>query len=103
MESRTRIIESELANGTVIYVQAMSLGGDEEASFRLPQFEDITKTIHGIAESLEKTLDQVKPQKASVEFGLAIGVDSGKLTTILVNGTATANLKITFEWSKKED
>jgi hypothetical protein len=43
-------------------------------------------------------LAKVKPKKASVEFSLKVGVESGKLTSLLVKGTGEGNLKITLEW-----
>jgi hypothetical protein len=45
----------------------------------------------------DRLLEKVKPKKASVEFGLEVAVESGKLTTLLVKGASTANLKITLE------
>jgi hypothetical protein len=49
---------------------------------------------------LTTALKKVKPKKASVEFGLEVAVESGKLTTLLVKGTGTANLKIALEWGE---
>lgn len=98
MEERTEIIKAELANGTIIYIRATSLGGEEEVIFTLPSFKHVTDAIEGIAESIVATLQKVKPQKACVEFGLEIALESGQLTALLVKGSGTSNLKITLEW-----
>jgi Trypsin-co-occurring domain 1 len=83
-----------------VYIQVTSLGGEDYISdtSKLFPFREVTDTIKGIATSVVDTLKEVKPRRASVEFGLEIGVESGKLTTLLVRGTGTANLKITLEW-----
>ncbi len=98
METRTEIIKAELANGGTLHIQATILGGEEEVVFALPSFEGVTHAIEGIAESVVTTLEKVKPQKASVEFGLEVALESGQLTALLVKGSGTSNLKITLEW-----
>ena len=100
METRTEIIKAELANGTVIHIQTTVLGGEEEVTFTLPSFQEVTHAIEGIAESVVSTLQKVKPKKASVEFGLEVALESGQLTALLVKGSGTSNLKITLEWGE---
>lgn len=55
------------------------------------------QTIEGFAETLQQSLSKLKPQKATVEFGIEIGAESGQLTTLIVKGTGSANLKVTLE------
>ena len=100
METRTEIIKAELANGGTLHIQATILGGEEEVVFALPSFEGVTHAIEGIAQSVVSTLEKVKPQKASVEFGLEVALESGQLTALLVKGSGTSNLKITLEWGE---
>src|ERR1700730_6363349 len=100
METRTEIIKAELTNGTIIHIQATTLGGEEEVAFTLPSFKEITHAIEGIAESVVTSLQKIKPKKATVEFGLEIALESGQLTALLVKGTGTSNLKITLEWEE---
>jgi hypothetical protein len=100
METRTEIIKAELANGTILHIQATALGGEEEVAFTLPSFREVTNAIEGIAESVVMTLQKVKPKKGSVEFGLEIALESGQLTALLVKGSGTSNLKITLEWGE---
>jgi Trypsin-co-occurring domain 1 len=100
MDTRTEIVKAELANGTIVNIQATALGGEEEVGFALPSFKEVTDAIEGIAESLVATLQKVKPKKASVEFGLEIALESGQLTALLVKGSGTSNLKITLEWGE---
>lgn len=99
-ERRTKIVEAKLEGGPIIRVQATSLGGPERVGIELPSFKEVTDAVEGIARSVLVSLEKVKPRKATVEFGLEIGVESGKLTAIIVKGSGTANLKITMEWGE---
>src|SRR5438132_12066625 len=97
---RTEIVEAQLKDGPIIRIQATSLGGQERVGIGLPSFQEVTDAVEGIAKSVMTTLEKVKPRRAIVEFGLEIGLESGKLTAIIVKGSGTANLKITLEWGE---
>lgn len=89
----------KFSNGTEIKVEAIDLGGETRVGVDdILDFDDVTNAIEAIATSITTTLDKVKPKKASIEFGVKVGVESGKLTTLLVKGSGEANLKITLEW-----
>ncbi|MGK7956352.1 MAG: CU044_2847 family protein [Crocosphaera sp.] len=89
----------KLSNGTEIKVEAINFGGETRVGVDdVLNFEEVTDAIEAIATSITTTLNKVKPKKASVEFGVKVGVESGKLTTLLVKGSGEANLKITLEW-----
>lgn len=100
METRTEIIKAELPNGGILCIQATALGGEEEVAFTLPSFNEVTRAIEGIAESVVTTLQKVRPKKATVEFGLEMALESGQLTALLVKGSGTSNLKVTLEWGE---
>lgn len=114
MEPQTKIIPVELPNGTVIKVEATPVDkspqegqpfipGEEvesDVSFNIKPLKDVTDAIEGIADAIKESLDKVKPTKASVEFGLEFGYESGQLTALIVKGTSKANLKITLEWTQ---
>ena len=100
MITSTEIVKTELPNGSHIHVQATVLGGEEEVSFELFSFKEVTKTIEGIAESVLATLQKVRPHKARVEFGLDVALESGQLTALMVKGSGTTNIKITLEWGE---
>jgi len=102
MEERTEIVKAELTNGTIVQIQATALGGQEKVGFDLLPFKEVTDAIEGIAKSVMTSLEKVQPRKATVEFGLEIGVESGTFTAIIVKGTGTANIKITLEWGESE-
>ena|ERR1700686_4183719 len=104
-EGRSEIISAELEEGISISIQATPLGGQELVG-ALPGphvFKEVTDTVESLARAMVGTLKKVKPRTATVEFGLQIGVESGKLTALLVKGTGNANLKITLEWGEISD
>ncbi len=96
--TRNRILPVKLSNGMNILVEARLVNPEEDVAYSIPEFEEFTKVVESIATSIREAIQKVKPQKASVEFGLEIGAESGHLTALLVKGTGTANLKITLEW-----
>ena len=63
-------------------------------------WQEVTSAVEGVAQWALDTLQKVQPTKASIEFGLEIGAEPGKLTALLVKGSGKANLKITLEWSR---
>ena len=104
MTARTQIVPVQLADGTTVKIEASVLGGyqDVAALDKIFSFEDVASTIGSVASSMMAALRKAKPDKASVEFGVELGVESGALTTFLLQGTGTGNLKITLEWEKEK-
>ncbi len=100
MELRREIVPVQLANSVTMRVEATLLGSEEDVAFNILPFQEVSDAIESIASTFTTTLEKVKPKKASVEFGLEVAVESGKLTTLLVKGASTANLKITLEWGE---
>lgn len=100
MKSRQEIVPVQLADGTKLNIKATILGGEEDVAFKLFSFDDVTDTIEHVSTALTAALKKAKPKKASVEFGLEIAVEAGKLTALLVESSGTATLKITLEWGE---
>ena len=92
-----------LPNGAKIRVEATSFGGREKVSSlaALP-FEDITNAVEGISVALIESLKKVGPRKTTIEFGIEVGVESGKLTALVCKGSGKANLKIALEWGNQD-
>lgn len=104
-EGGSEIISVELEEGISISIQATPLGGQELVG-ALPGphvFKEVTDTVESLARAMVGTLKKAKPRTATVEFGLQIGIESGKLTALLVKGTGNANLKLTLEWGEISD
>ncbi|MEO0405465.1 MAG: CU044_2847 family protein [Bacteroidota bacterium] len=93
-------ISVTLPNGSAIKFETSDFGR-EEVSFDNFSFEEIDSALLGITDAIKRTIQKVKPQKASVKFGIEIGVESGNLTAIIVKGASKANLEITLEWEQE--
>lgn len=61
-------------------------------------FDDVADTVTEIGKSLSAALEAIKPDEASVEFGLKVTAKTGKLTGLLVEGGGEAALKVTLSW-----
>jgi len=95
------LVPIKLNNGSVVQVEARSLGGPQKVSAfseALP-VQTLTDAIENIAGTIAESLQKIKPRKATVEFGLEVGVEAGKLVTLLCGGSSKANLKISLEFS----
>ncbi|MDF5721213.1 MAG: CU044_2847 family protein [Rhizonema sp. PD37] len=97
MELQTKIVTVELTDGTLIRVEA-TLIGERKISFQTRPFEEVSTAIESLTKEIAETVHRVKPDKASVKFGIDIGIESGKLTAVLAKSSSTANLEITLEW-----
>jgi len=99
MELQTRIISVELADGTQVRVE-VTLLGERKINYQTRPFDEVTVAIESLTKEIAEVLHKVKPDRASVKFGIEIGIESGKLIPLLVKGTSTANLEITLEWGQ---
>ncbi|OLP15619.1 hypothetical protein BST81_25435 [Leptolyngbya sp. 'hensonii'] len=100
-DSRLTRIPVELPNGTVIQVEVTQTGR-EDVAFDIKPFKPVTDAIEGIVQAIAGPLNKVKPDKATVKFGLEVAIEAGQLTAAIVKGASKANLEITLEWSKDE-
>ncbi len=96
MESRTRIIPVKVNDDITVMVEAKDLGGEQDVSTL--SFQQVTDTVEAVTVAIATSINKVKPDKATVEIGFDITVKSGKLTTLIVEGSGKANLKLTLQW-----
>ncbi|NER80259.1 MAG: hypothetical protein F6K42_11900 [Leptolyngbya sp. SIO1D8] len=92
-------ISVSLPNGATVKFET-SDSGRKEVSLNSFSFQEIDDALMGITDAIKNTVQKVKPQKASVKFGVEIGVESGSLTAVIVKGASKANLEITLEWEE---
>ncbi len=94
----TDTIPVNLPNGSTLKVEVLP-SGRENVAFGSPSFDQITHVIEGVAQSIAMSMQTVRPSKATVKFGLEIGIQQGGLFAVLVQGSSKANLEITLEWN----
>jgi Trypsin-co-occurring domain 1 len=105
---KTNTLPLKLPNGTIVYVEVSPLKSTagEDVSFRSAEealeVGDIQAAIEGIGEMLVAAVNKLAPSKTSVEFGIEIAVEPGKVTALWVKGSGKANLKVTLEWSQPD-
>ncbi|MGW8761179.1 CU044_2847 family protein [Streptomyces sp. NPDC055815] len=97
------ITEIEVGDAT-LFVEARRLGPDadfEALGDHLPDLSGVTEALSSFAGRIGEALRQAAPDRATVEFGCQLGLDAGKLTALVVQGSANASLRVTLEWVKK--
>lgn len=100
---RVEAYPAKLPNNMVVLVQPVNAGGREQVVSGDLSFEGVTDAVQGIAQSIVAIWEKVKPDRATVEFGVQIALQSGKLTAMFVQGSGSADLRITMEWGKKAE
>ncbi len=101
MDSQTTIIQVELSDGTVVNVEATSIGEVPVAYQSLPfkEVKTLIKNItHEIAETLQSVKQETQADKLSIKLGLEVAIESGQLTALIVKGSSKANFELTLEW-----
>jgi uncharacterized protein YoxC len=98
--THTKMVRTELADGTVIYVQARAVRGEEDVASITASFKQVTQAIEDIAQSLTQAWEKAKPRSASVEFSVDFAYDSGEVLAMFVSGSASASMKITLNWGE---
>jgi hypothetical protein len=99
---RNDFITMVLENGTTLRVEATP-STDEDVALSTFRFADLRTSVIALAEAVSGILEEVSPTSATAEFGIAVGVETGKLTALLVQGTGAANLKISLTWERSKD
>lgn len=99
MNPQSVVVPVTLEDGREISIEATPIGEQPISLPTLP-FGEIRESIIEVSREIAGALQQVKPDKASVKFGLEVGIKEGKLTTLIAKGSMKANLEITLEWGK---
>jgi hypothetical protein len=102
MAETQQVVRAKLADGTVVQIESRATGPVESdvAAAGPMDFDNVVGSVKSISAALLDGLKTISPDKATLEFGVDVGVESGALTALLVKGTGSATLKITLEWAK---
>jgi hypothetical protein len=100
MSERRNIQKVSLPDGTDAYFEiSPSLDSYPEVAGKGSlSFEDILKSVEGVAGALGDTIKRLSPSRSAIEFGVEIGIKEGQLLAFFVQGESKANLKVTLEW-----
>lgn len=99
----THIERVEMPDGVVIYArvdetETAQTGVDVGLRDRF-RLDNLGPTIRSVASSVHRSVDGLKPDRVSVEFGLELSLDAGKVVAVLASGQAKASLKVTLDWN----
>jgi hypothetical protein len=95
------LVKVDVGDGRIIAVEAHNVSPEQPVGIRdVLSFDGVTESIEAIASRMTAAITKVKPDRASVEFGVDIGVEMGTLTCLVVKGSGTATLKVTLEWER---
>lgn len=100
--SGKQMVEVKLDDGTIFYVQAQMLRGEDNVSLRGASFEKVAQAIESVAQRLNTIWKKVEPSRASIELGIEFAWQSGDIVAIFVDGSTTASMKITLEWGNAQ-
>jgi len=85
---------------TTFYAEVRDTEGASPAGLEALSLDGLGDTIRAVAGELQKSFDAVRPDEATLEFGLDLIAKSGKLTGLIVEGEGNASVKVTLTWKK---
>lgn len=101
--SRNEALPVIIDDDTTIYVEANMLGGEENVSVKSFVFDQVADAVTAVSKRFSSLFESVEADKATVEFGVEVAVESGKLTALFVNGKGTATFNVALEWNSKDN
>jgi len=93
METGQQVVTAELADGTVVRLEARTVGSTQEdvsALGKALKFDGVVKAVESISTAMTEALARVKPDRATVEFGVRVRRP---------HRAGTATLTVTLEWA----
>jgi hypothetical protein len=100
--SSSDLVPIKLDDQSTVLIQVTQSLGPLNFVLETCSLEEVTAPIASLASALYTALQATSPQKTAVQFGISIGVESGKLTPILVQGTTDANVIVKINWDAGE-
>ncbi|GAA4238536.1 hypothetical protein GCM10022254_54900 [Actinomadura meridiana] len=98
------LVEIALPNGQTMLASVTRTdqgGGPQDVGLGQPRsFEAVTETLQGVGAAIMGALDELRPSRASVEFGLELALKGGKLVSVFVDSGTKASLKVVLEWER---
>ncbi|MCZ4603716.1 CU044_2847 family protein [Streptomyces sp. Lzd4kr] len=104
------VVELQLPDGGALLVRALPVpssrddldhddGGPTNIGLREAlSFTAVSTAVRGVATTVQDALQTVKPDVVEAEFGLQFALKGSQLVCLLVDGEATATLRVRLEW-----
>lgn len=97
------VVPVELDGVRVTVQTADAGGGAADIADRLWDLYQVQAAITKLAALARDAIEGVAPDEATVEFGVAIKTEAGRLTGLLVSGGAEASFRVTLTWKRQSD
>ena len=101
-------VELDVGSGESIWIRARQLGLESQVGqptdvgFAGKSFSVVAKALRGIARDVRDALKDAQPEVAEVEFALQVALHGAQVVCLLVDGGATATMRVRMEWRKDE-
>jgi hypothetical protein len=91
-----------LDDGQQILVETTAVFGETDVTSLSIQSDagQLFRKIGSLANDLRSIFETIQPDEASIEVGVGFAVESGKLTAVLMKGSAEGNIKVSLTWKK---
>ena len=101
---RTKPITVKLDDQTTIQFESTIPRGEQDISDKKidMEYEKFSQSVKKIASQTIEPLKKLKAKKVTLKMGLALGLESGGLTAMIVKGTGKANMEVTIEWENEK-
>ena len=92
-----------LSNGSVILARIHQVDREEEVSFKDYLLADSLNSLKSLVGDIIGPLSALKCEKVTVELNMGLAIEAGKLTSLLVEGSAEAAYKVTVEFKPETE
>ncbi|PKV87806.1 CU044_2847 family protein [Streptomyces sp. TLI_146] len=100
-----QVREIELPGGAVVLARVSTAGGyaadDDDVGViekAVAKVERLGELIEGVGRSVLDAAAAVRPDEASISFGIELSANAGAAVAILADGEAKASLQVTLTW-----
>jgi len=94
----------EMPDGSTIHAEVSALDDEYDISMSEQKlsFNSVTEIVEKTALELHRALEKVKPDQTTVEFSVAMGIESGNLLAFLANASSKGTLKVALKWGSEK-
>jgi hypothetical protein len=93
-----RTIPVVLEDGKTFRLEVRESGYQDVGVLDALPFDGFADILETLGRTLSSVVKKIGPNKASIEFGMEVGIEAGKLTAVVCQGKATANFTVKLEW-----
>lgn len=90
----------KLSDGTIIFANVQQTDREEEVSLKEYSFSDALNSLKSLANDIVTPLMEYSCDKVVLELNVGLAVKSGKLTSLLVNGSGSSSIKLKMEFNR---